>query len=493
VPRYRAGSGILIEGADTNVIIRNHYPDYLTGDWTKTNITDTEVTTPDLYNGGSIRLVTGGAAGQLTQQQTLTQEIEIIQALVYTDGTPVTSADMEMYASGEILTNGGFEVDLSGWTMVGISGGTGSGVQDVVTTHGGSAGSLKLTHSNALGYYVARQSLVLINGRNYDVSCYVYIPSADVPSDHVRLKMENFTNEASIDANLGITDAWQQLTISNWDPGAIATGNITVRLKDSAGGGGAFVYFDDVSITEVNPNIPTTFEPVGNGVSRAWGIFTGGANPFDLGVEVKANKTVCKTLLTVYPASVLNQGGLFPRSPIPNATAGAVARLAENWAAAADDNIGLSEGTIDAAFIAPCSEADARANLHIFSIYKDATHEIHGYFDHVADRMGFEHEIGVTSRIIFGAMGFARGDLVKVRVLFDAVNTIDGTNYFIVYYSVNNAAWVQLGVDAVALGGAMSAGATINVGQDGTADQYLGSFVGMLRVYDRAILGLPGW
>lgn len=148
------------------------------------------------------------------------------------------------------VKNPDFEVDTSGWTMVGVGGATGAGVQDVVTTHGGSAGSLKLTHSNALGYYVARQSLVLINGRNCDVSCYVYIPSADVPSDHVRLKAESFTNEASIDANLGITDAWQQLTISNWNPGAIAAGNITVRLKDSAGGGGAFVYFDDILVKE---------------------------------------------------------------------------------------------------------------------------------------------------------------------------------------------------------------------------------------------------
>ena len=125
VPRHSA-DGILLEGGDTSQMPHNTVYDP-----TKWSIAggmvvsdDTDI---DLYDGHSFKLdnSAGGAADQLTANPaiTLTQKQKIIQALVKTDGSPVTSADLELYASGEVVTNGGFEVDLTGWGGGGVGGG----------------------------------------------------------------------------------------------------------------------------------------------------------------------------------------------------------------------------------------------------------------------------------------------------------------------------------------------------------------------------------
>ena len=166
--------------------------------------------------------------------------------------TPPSAAKwhrLSWYAGRPLYHNPNWEVNANDWISNGYAGGTGSIARDTGTTRGSSAGSLKVTHSNGSGTYRAQQGLHLITGRKYTFSVWVYIPSADVPSTSVKLITNGFTNESSDSANLGTTDSWQELTFSGFDPGADEYGRVRLEVDDAAGGGGAFVYFDDLTIT----------------------------------------------------------------------------------------------------------------------------------------------------------------------------------------------------------------------------------------------------
>lgn len=97
VARYWPGKGLLIEGADQNVLIENTV--YDVANWsTNGNLTPTDDTDINLYDGHSFKLVELAGVGQLYQTVTVTAEDYIVSFLAYTDGSAVTTADIDAFA-----------------------------------------------------------------------------------------------------------------------------------------------------------------------------------------------------------------------------------------------------------------------------------------------------------------------------------------------------------------------------------------------------------
>lgn len=333
--------GLLIENADTNVIIRNIYPDYLTGDWTKAGITDTEVVTPDIYNGGSISLVAGGVNGQWTQAKVLTAAGWIACIVVYTDGSAVTSADMQIV--------------------------------------------------------------------------------------------------------MGISPA------------------VTTRA--------------------------TTFEHLGNGFYLAWAVQTATAVAWEIGLEVKANKTVYASLLSCYLSGA---PGVFPRSPIPNTTAANITRAKDVCTIAMANNVGALEGTVKAMFIAPAAESQVANDNRIVDLYKGANDRISITYFAAGNKLRVYLKMGGVAILdLNGALGCSRGDLIKIHLAYRQPTTLDGTNYAI-FWADDGTGWVQLAQSAVQPTGALDTTGTIHIGESSAGTLQLCGFFCRLQTYNRAILD-PGW
>jgi len=442
----------------------------------------------ELYEGRSIQLCeSGGAARQYCQSKTLTQEEYIASMLAHANGRALGASDLEVYASGEITTNGCFETSLNGWTGYGANGGTGSAVRSTSITHGGSSGSCKVTHDNQVGSYYAYQDSTLIAGRQYKLSAWVYVPSGNVPSNYVQLReywTGNFQN-----ANLGITNQWQKLEFNFT---AVSSGRCSIQLRVSTSEAtDGIAYFDDVSLTEVNENKPTSYEALGGGVYHAWGRFAGGANQFRVGVEAKANMGFYVSLLTCAKAGTSKAAGPYPRSPIVNSTTGSATRQADSLAVAGTSNFDGEKGTLDVEFYPlfasslPSSFELCLAHFHggtgEMKLYRDSPNEI-------KFRMKGDGDEDAAA----GTLVWNRGDRVRVRVVWNCQETLDGTNYMLMYGRVNEGTWAQVGACS-SQPTAPSPDKTLYVGRAGTSGGYeANSFISWLRVYDRPLAN-PAW
>ncbi|MDP2899142.1 MAG: hypothetical protein Q8Q12_21605 [bacterium] len=85
IPRFWPGQGILIEGADTNVCIRNEVSSFVDAEWTEVNLMVGRTALPNLYNGGSIFITYFGGDAYHYQTKLLTAVKYIVSALVYID------------------------------------------------------------------------------------------------------------------------------------------------------------------------------------------------------------------------------------------------------------------------------------------------------------------------------------------------------------------------------------------------------------------------
>ncbi len=447
---------------------------------------------PNLYDNSSIQLAeSGGSIKRYYQVQKLSQGKYVASLLAYKDGSAIDENDIEICASGEIVENGGFEADLSAWMHLGGSGGTGSATHDTGTTHEGSAGSMKLTHSNSVGDYRARQALTLISGRTYNVSCWVYIPSANVPSDSVKLGLDDFTDGTEASASLATTDSWQQLTISDWEPGADSAGQVRVSVDDSSGGGGAFVYFDDVTVTEVHANLPTTFEHQGKGVYRAWSLLTGGANNFELGVELKANRRTHVSLLTCVTAGVDKASGPYPRSPIINNTTESATRESDSLTVGGSTNFNPERGTLDIEFY-PLFPSDLAGTHELcFAHFDGGTGDIILFKDST-DEIKFRVRGNGDEDTATGTIAWDRDDRVKIRAVWDSQQALDGANYMLVFGRVNDGEWSQIG-GCSSQPTPPSPQQTLYIGRRGDSLGYeANSFISWLRIY-KCPLAHPTW
>lgn len=100
-PRISPGGCILIEPEDKNPVQKN--TQWVGGHWTtEGNLTPSDDTSVNLYEGHSFKLVEGAGTGRMWRLISLSASPhyydQVLEFLAYTDGSPVTSADVVPYA-----------------------------------------------------------------------------------------------------------------------------------------------------------------------------------------------------------------------------------------------------------------------------------------------------------------------------------------------------------------------------------------------------------
>jgi peptidoglycan/xylan/chitin deacetylase (PgdA/CDA1 family) len=237
----------------------------------------------------------------------------------------------------------------------------------------------------------------------------------------------------------------------------------------------------------VNEIALTKFEQQNNGVYLCWGEFSASSDPWNIGVEVKAGKFIEVCLITCYEAAPSNQGGSFVRSLIDGGSEFVIAdRGADNLTIPGSGNIGGEEGTIEINARIPCSESEAATYLTLFSYYLNSQNLIRIRIDSGADKLQFGLYMGGATLVSAEAsVGMSRGDHLKIRLRYRQATPIDGTNYVIMEYDLNNAGWIQACASATQPDGTMLLNGTIYIGSYVNQTYHWGSYIEEVRIFDR--------
>jgi hypothetical protein len=162
-----------------------------------------------------------------------------------------------------LLTNGGFETDTTGWATTANN----TIARSTVQKHSGAA-SLLCTFQDQVG--LARNAITLTAAAHM-FSVWVYIPTAYDGESVVLSDNGDFvgaTGTQLATADMGIRDAWQKLSTDITPVAGDLTGAIHVRNSGANPTAGRFIYIDDAQIetgTIATPFISTD----GSTASRA--------------------------------------------------------------------------------------------------------------------------------------------------------------------------------------------------------------------------------
>jgi len=255
-----------------------------------------------------------------------------------------------------------------------------------------------------------------------------------------------------------------------------------------------------VTSSEVVPFADTAFtneistfqyEHLGGGVYLCWGKFTATAENWNVGLEVKGNKTVYVSLPTCIAAGASQASGPYPRSPIANETTGSVSRQADSLTVAGNANFEPSRGTLDIEFY-PLHPSDLSSSYAFYlAHFYGGDGQMRLYKDD-ANQLTFRIQANGDDDSVVGTIGWSRGDRVKVRVVWDCEETLDGTNHMLMFAKVNEGAWSQIGACATQPS-APSSEQTLYVGRAGDSAEYeANAFISWLRIYDRPLPN-PAW
>ena len=183
------------------------------------------------------------------------------EAALEGDGRAVEASYGLWEATTNLVTNGGFETNTTGWT----TGGTNTIAVSAAQQKFGAQSCLATYADNA----VLADFAITITNAEHTVSCWVYIPT-DYDGDGVELRQLNYTVAASaVAADLGIRDAWQRLTLT-FTPGADVIGNIQINNTGAAPTATRFLYVDGVQV-ELQPLATPYVETDGGTASRSGG------------------------------------------------------------------------------------------------------------------------------------------------------------------------------------------------------------------------------
>lgn len=162
-----------------------------------------------------------------------------------------------------LLTNGGFETNITGWT----TSGTNTLARSTEQAHSGVA-SAKATYTDQDG--LARNAITLTAAAHM-FSVWVYIPTAYDGAGIILTDNGDFAGATGTQldaADMDIRDAWQRLVADFTPVAGDLTGALHVRNNGTAPTVGRFIYIDDVQIetgTVATPFILTD----GSAASRA--------------------------------------------------------------------------------------------------------------------------------------------------------------------------------------------------------------------------------
>lgn len=261
-------------------------------------------------------------------------------------------------------------------------------------------------------------------------------------------------------------------------------------------------YTDGAPVTssEVVPLADTAFtneistfhyEHLGGGVYLCWGKFTATAENWNIGLEVKGNRMVYVSLPTCIAAGASQASGPYPRSPVANETTGSVSRQADSLTVAGNANFEPSRGTLDIEFY-PLHPSDLSSSYEFYlAHFYGGDGQMRLYKDD-ANQLTFRIQANGDDDSVVGTISWSRGDRVKVRVVWDCEETLDGTNHMLMFARVNEGAWSPIGACATQPS-APSSEQTLYVGRAGDAAGYeANAFISWLRIYDRPLLN-PSW
>jgi len=233
------------------------------------------------------------------------------------------------------------------------------------------------------------------------------------------------------------------------------------------------------------------YEDQGGGVYLCWGKFTATATDWHVGVEVKAEKTVYISLLTCVTVGTSMASGPYPRSPIANETTGSAARQADSLTIAGSSNFQPHKGTLDTEFY-PLFPSDLSNSFQFYlADFYGGDGRIRLYKNDV-DKIEFRVQANGDDDSVIGTISWNRGDRVRLRVVWNRDEKLDGTNYMLMYGKVNDGPWTQIGACSTQPT-APSSDQTLYVGRAGDSSGYeANSFISWLRIYDRPLLN-PAW
>ncbi len=252
---------------------------------------------------------------------------------------------------------------------------------------------------------------------------------------------------------------------------------------------GDVVPFADTAFT--NEITEFHYEHLGGGVYLCWGKFAASSGSWNVGLEVKGNKTVYVSLPTCVRAGTSMASGPYPRSLIANLTTGAAIREADSLTVSGGECFHPNEGTMDIEFY-PLYPSDLSDSFQFyFAHLYGGSGQVSLYRDD-ANTIRFRIQANGDDDSVSGTISWNRGDRVKIRVVWDCEEKLDGTNYMLMYGRVNDGAWTQIGASA-GQPTAPSSEQSLYVGRAGDSSGYeANSFTSWLRVYDRPLLN-PAW
>ena len=146
----------------------------------------------------------------------------------------------------EYVSNGGFEVDTTGWSAA-----NGHAIaQSVAQAHTGT-GSLLVTVANS-NLTMVFENVTLTKAISHRYSCWLYIPAA-YDGTQLQIQVGNFTaatGTIAVDAQMSKRDQWQYVTAAFVPAGADFAGNVRFAGTGVAPTAGRTFYIDDVSLIE---------------------------------------------------------------------------------------------------------------------------------------------------------------------------------------------------------------------------------------------------
>lgn len=158
-------------------------------------------------------------------------------------GVGIKDALIHPPGSTNLVTNGGFETNTTGWVKVGTN-----TIAVSAEQAWSGAQSLKATYQDST---TLAQYAITLTAVAYTASCYLYIPAA-YDGLAPRLERVGFTGAAGpvfVSADLGVRDAWQRLELAAFVP---AAGDLDGAININAAAGpptaGKFLYIDDAQV-----------------------------------------------------------------------------------------------------------------------------------------------------------------------------------------------------------------------------------------------------
>jgi hypothetical protein len=168
----------------------------------------------------------------------------------------VSGVRLRVTSIGNVLTNPGFETDVSGWTAS-----RGTLTRDTTQAHTGTASGRYDSDASVTGLrYIRTTDLVPVTDA-LEVSAWVRA-GAGFTEALARIEWRDAAGtflSTSSGTAVALSSTWQQVTVTDGPPAGAETATARVEFSPDPGATAAHAYVDDVSLSDVAQTSPQTF------------------------------------------------------------------------------------------------------------------------------------------------------------------------------------------------------------------------------------------